>query len=222
MSTHDQDTKKEPEKRVAGILAEYETSGAVMHAAEMIRDAGYTRWDVNTPFPVHGMDGAMGIKPTPLGWISFAGGVTGGSLGLLMQWWMNGVDYPLNIAGKPAFTMPTSVPVAYELTILLTAFATLFGMFGLNRLPQLYHWAFHSKRFERVTDDRFFITIDAEDPKFNVEKTGEILEKTHPSHLEIVHEILETNAGGGGASLAFEALTGISSPLGKGSQDKEH
>jgi hypothetical protein len=132
---------------------------------------------------------------------------------------MNGVDYQLNIAGKPAFTLQTSVPVAYELTILLTAFATLFGMFGLNRLPQLYHWAFHSKRFERVTDDRFFITIDAEDPKFNVEKTGEILEKTHPSHMEIVHEIVETSGGGDGASLAFEALTGISSPLGK---SKEH
>jgi len=222
MSTHEQDTKKETSSRVAGLLAEYESAGAAMHAAEVIRDAGYTRWDVNTPFPVHGMDGAMGLKPTPLGWISFCGGVTGGSLGLLMQWWMNGVDYPLNIAGKPAFALQTSVPVAYELTILLTAFATLFGMFGLNRLPQLYHWAFHSKRFERVTDDRFFITIDAEDPKFNVEKTGALLEKTHPAHIEKVEEVVESSQGGDGASLVFEALTGISSPLGKGDKEKGH
>jgi hypothetical protein len=222
MSNHEQDPMKEPEKRVAGLLAEYDSPGAVMYAAEVMRDAGYTRWDVHTPFPVHGMDRAMGLKPTPLGWFSFLGGLTGGSLGLLMQWWMNGIDYPLNIGGKPAFTMPSSVPVAYELTILLTAFATLFGMFGLNRLPQLYHWAFHSKRFKRVTDDRFFITVEAEDPKFSPEKTGELLEKTHPTSVEIIHEIFESASSGDGASLAFEALTGISSPLGKGSHDKEH
>lgn len=222
MSTHEQDTNKESEKRVAGILAEYESPGDVMHAAEMIRDAGFTKWDVNTPFPVHGMDNAMGLKNTPIGWISLVGGLTGGFLGLLMQWWMNGVDYPLNIAGKPAFALQTSVPVAYELTILLTAFATLFGMFGLNRLPQLYHWAFHSKRFERVTDDRFFITIEANDPKFDPEQVGELLEKTHPAHIEIVHEIMDapsSSTGPSGAGLAFAALTGVSSPLGK---DKEH
>lgn len=220
MSTHEEN-KTESTSRVAGLLAEYDSPGAVMHAAETIRDAGYTKWDVNTPFPVHGMDGAMGLKPTPLGWISFCGGITGGSLGWLMQWWMNGVDYQINIAGKPAFTMQTSVPVAYELTILLTAFATLFGMFGLNRLPQLYHWAFHSKRFERVTDDRFFITIDAEDPKFDTDKTGALLEKTHPAHVEIVSEVTERKAEGDAGSIVFEALTGISSPLGKGDK-KEH
>lgn len=222
MSTHEQDTNKKSTSRVAGLLAEYTTPGEAMHAAELIRDAGYTRWDVNTPFPVHGMDAAMGLKATPLGWISLCGGLTGGSLGLLMQWWMNGIDYPLNIAGKPAFALQTSVPVAYELTILLTAFATLFGMFGLNRLPQLYHWAFHSKRFERVTDDRFFITIDADDPKFSVDTTGALLEKTHPAHVEVVTEVLEATRGSDAASLVFEAMTGISSPLSKGDQNKDH
>lgn len=210
-----------PTTRVAGLLAEYDTPAAAMHAAEQIRDAGYTKWDVNTPFPVHGMDGAMGLKPTPLGWLSFMGGLTGGSLGLLMQWWMNGVDYRLNIAGKPAFALQTSVPVAYELTILLTAFATLFGMLGLNRLPQLYHWAFHSKKFERVTDDRFFISIDAEDPKFSLDLTRTLLDKTHPLSVEAISEstsefdsALRENVG-----TTIEAMTGISSPLAK---DKGH
>lgn len=225
MSTPEQPTAPAaPTSRVAGILAQYDTPAAIMHAAEVMRDAGYTRWDVNTPFPIHGMDGAMGLKPTPLGWISFFGGLTGGSLGLLMQWWMNGVDYPLNIGGKPAFAIQTSVPVAYELTILLTAFATLFGMFGLNRLPQLYHWAFHSKRFERVTDDRFFITVDAEDPKFNIEKTRALLDKTHPAHVEVVSELTDLTGGGGrfreGVATTFEAMTGVSAP--RTLADKEH
>lgn len=225
MSHDNENETKATVTRVAGYLAEYTTPAAVMHAAEKIRDAGYSKWDVNTPFPIHGMDAAMGIKPTPLGWISFCGGLTGGSLGMLMEWWMNAVDYPLNIGGKPAFAPPAFVPVSYELTILLTAFATIFGMLGLNRLPQLYHWAFYSKRFERATDDRFFITIEAEDPKFNSEKTRKDLEDTHPHGIE---EISETFATGGGGlreniGLTIEAIAGISSPLGKGAQgDKEH
>lgn len=205
----------QPVTRVAGLLAQYDSPASVMHAAEAVRDAGYTKWDVHTPFPVHGMDGAMGLKPTPVGWISLCGGITGGSLAILMQWYMNGYDYPLNIGGKPAFTIQAFVPVTFELTILLTAFATLFGMLGLNRLPQLYHWAFGSKTFERVTDDRFYITIEVEDPKYNAEKTKALLEKTHPLSLEAVEETVE--AGGSAlkdnVGLTVEAIAGISSPF---------
>ncbi len=215
--SHDTTELTEQTTRVAGLLAEYDTPAAAMHAAEQVRDAGYTKWDVNTPFPVHGMDGAMGLKPTPVGWISLLGGLTGGSLGLLMQWWMNGVDYPLNIGGKPSFAMQTSVPVAYELTILLTAFATLGGMLGLNRLPQLYHWAFGSKRFNRVTDDRFFITIDAEDPKFNLDLTRALLDKTHPLAVEAVGETIDVTGSNlrENVGTTIEALTGVSAPLAK-------
>lgn len=207
--------------RVAGVLAEYEGPAEVMHAAEKVRDAGYSKWDVHTPFPVHGMDGAMGLKPTPLGFISFLGGITGGTLALLMQWWMNGIDYPLNIGGKPPFAVQASVPVTFELTILLTAFGTLFGMLGLNRLPQWYHWVFNSRKFERATDDRFFISIDAEDQKFDLEKTKALLEKTHPLGLEVIQEIDESASGKlrENVGLTIEALAGISSPLKKGKDE---
>jgi hypothetical protein len=209
----------------AGLLAEYDTPAAVMHAAEEVSKAGYLRWDVHTPFPIHGMDGAMGLKPTPLGWLSFSGGLTGGSLALLMQWWMNGFDYPLNIGGKPSFAAQAFVPVTFELTILLTAFATVFGMLGLNRLPQLYHWVFNSERFARVTDDRFFISIDAEDPKFHAEKTRALLDKTHPINVEEIDE--ETEGGSGkireNIGLTVEALAGISSPFSKdGTRQGDH
>jgi hypothetical protein len=208
-------TPSGPTIRVAGLLAEYDTPAAAMHAAEAVRDAGYTKWDVYSPFPVHGMDPAMGLKPTPVGWISLSGGITGGSLALLMQWWMNSYDYPLNIGGKPAFAIQAFIPVIFELTILLTAFATIGGMLGLNRLPQLYHWAFGSKKFERVTDDRFFIGIEVEDPKFNAAKTKSLLEKTHPISLEEISETLDEASGAfkENVGLTVEALAGISSPF---------
>jgi hypothetical protein len=210
----DNKTKLAPQLRTAGLLAEYDTPASVFHAAEKIRDAGFEKWDVHTPFPIHGMDDAMGLKPTPLGWISFAGGLTGGSFALWMQWWMGGIDYPLNIGGKPAFALHSSIPVMFELTILLTAFGTLFGMLGLNKLPQLYHWAFNSEKFARVTDDRFFISIEAEDPKF--ERARAALEKTHPLQIESVEEdVTELSTEGlrENAGVTFEALTGVSSPL---------
>jgi hypothetical protein len=207
----------EPKRRAAGLLAEYDTPAAAYHAAEKVRDAGYTKWDVHTPFPVHGMDHAMGLKPTPVGWISFAGGLTGGSLALLMQWWMNGHDYPLTIGGKPPFALQAAVPVTFELTILLTAFATLFGMLGLNRLPQLYHWAFNSRRFERATDDRFFISIEAVDPKFDAARTRALLESTKPVGLEAIDEVIGDQGAGlrEGAEQTFEALTGVTAPFGR-------
>jgi hypothetical protein len=214
---------KKVEHRAAGYLAEYDTPAAVLHAAEKVRDAGYSNWDVHTPFPIHGMDGAMGLRATPLGFISLCGGITGGSLALLMQWWMNGYDYPINIAGKPAFAVQAFVPVTFELTILLTAFATLFGMLGLNQLPTFYHWVFGGKRFGRATDDRFFISIAAEDPKFDEESTKKLLDKTHPISLEKVDEEIEVvgRSGRETAGLVVEAIAGISSPF-KDEKKSEH
>lgn len=220
MSTHDSHEKHPPKSapvlRMAGLLAEYDTPASVYQAAKKIRDAGFEKWDVHTPFPIHGMDDAMGLAPTPLGWISLVGGLAGGSFGTWMQWWMGGIDYPLNIGGKPAFALQSSIPIIFELTILLTAFGTLFGMLGLNKLPQLYHWVFESENFKKVTDDRFFISIESEDPKF--ERARAALEKTHPVLIEEVSEDmtgLSTEALRENASMTFEALTGVSSPLAK-------
>ncbi|MCZ2110302.1 MAG: DUF3341 domain-containing protein [Dehalococcoidia bacterium] len=197
---------------LGGMLAEYKSAAEIYKACERVRDAGYTRWDAHTPFPVHGLDGAMGLKPTPIGWISLAGGALGLGLATLMQWWMGGVDYAINIGGKPAFSLQTSIPIMFELTILLTAFFTVFGMLALNKLPTYYHWVFGGKTFARVTDDRFFISIEADDPKFSREDTRLLLERTHAASVEEVMETVEERVVGDGAHLAFEAMTGVSAP----------
>src|SRR5690348_1463345 len=108
------------EKRPVLYLAEFETPGQVMHAAEKVRDAGYKRWDVHTPFPVHGMDRAMGLSDSVLGWIVLACGLTGCTAAFCLMYWTNGMDYPLVIGGKPPTAIPSMVPVMFELTVLLS------------------------------------------------------------------------------------------------------
>ena len=177
-----------PGRRTALILAEYESSAAVLHAAEKVRDSGYQKWDVHTPFPIHGMDKAMGLSDSRVGWIVIGAALTGLSGAFLMMYWMNGVDYPLIVGGKPPGALPSMVPILFELTILLSAFGALFGMLHLNRLPRHNHPLFECDRFRGASDDRFFISIEAEDPKFNLAKTRELLESTHASHVEVVQE----------------------------------
>jgi hypothetical protein len=176
------------QKRPVLYLAEFESPGDVFHAAEKVRDAGYRRWDVHTPFPVHGMDGAMGLSDSKLGWIVLACGLTGCSVAFGLIWFTNGIDYPIIIGGKPPFSFPSSVPVMFELTILLSAFGAVLGMFGLNQLPRHHHPVFYSPRFERCTDDRFFISVEASDDKFDLEDTRALLESLSPSHLELIQE----------------------------------
>lgn len=176
------------EMRPALMLAEFDNTRDLLHAAEKVRDAGFARWDVHTPFPVHGMDKAMGLGQSHLGWICFGGGLTGLIGAYLMMYFMNGVDYPLIIGGKPPESIPSMVPIMFECTILLTGFAAVFGMLGLNKLPRHHHPIFYSERFERCTDDKFFISIEAADPKFDVEETRTFLDTLHPTHLELVEE----------------------------------
>lgn len=153
------------------LLAEFDNPATVLSAAERVRDAGYTKWDTHTPFPVHGMDEAMGLKTTRLSWFVMACGAIGAGAGLLMEWWMNAVDYRYLISGKPFFSLPANIPVMFEVTVLVSALAAFFGMLIFNGLPQLYHVLFRSSRFARATDDRFFISIDADDPKFDAAAT---------------------------------------------------
>ncbi|MHC4470787.1 MAG: quinol:electron acceptor oxidoreductase subunit ActD [Planctomycetota bacterium] len=160
----------------AGFLVEFDHPEALKAAAQSVRDAGYTAWDAHSPFPVHGLDGAMGVRRTKLPLFVFGGAATGAVVGLLLQWWTNAVDYPQNISGKPFFSLPANIPVTFELTILLAAFGAFVGMLALNRLPQFWHRTFTSDRFRRVTSDRFFISIEAEDPYFDREATPKFLE----------------------------------------------
>jgi hypothetical protein len=175
----------------AVVLAEFHSANAVLHAAEKVRDAGFVRWDTHTPFPVHGMDRAMGLKDSRLGWIVITCAITGLTVAFVMMHWMNGVDYPLNIGDKPGGapgTLPSMVPILFELTVLFSAFGAVLGMLHLNGLPRHHHPLFESERFRRCSDDRYFLSIDADDPKFDVDRTRALLEGAHANHVEVLEE----------------------------------
>jgi hypothetical protein len=171
-----------------GILAEFDSTAAALHAAEKVRDAGFRRWDVFTPFPVHGMDRAMGLKNSKVGWFSFLGGVTGYTSGMLMIWYMNAFDYAIPVGGKPMFSPFYAFPPSYELTILLGSFGAILGMLFLNRLPRLHHPLLKHRRFARVTHDGFFIVIEASDPKYSEVDARKLLESAGGRHVEVVEE----------------------------------
>ncbi|HKJ67597.1 MAG TPA: DUF3341 domain-containing protein [bacterium] len=176
------------EKRTYGIIAEFEDSQTLLQAAREVRDAGYIHFDAHSPFPIHGMDEAMGERRSPLGWIVGGLGLLGCGGALLLQWWTSAVDYPLVVGGKPFFSLPAFIPITFELTILLAAFGAVFGMLFLNQLPKFYHPLFYADRFEQVTDGGFFLSIEARDDRFDAGQTQAFLEKTGSSYSEIIYE----------------------------------
>jgi mono/diheme cytochrome c family protein len=167
-----------------GLLAEFDTPGALIAAAEKVRDAGYTKWDSYSPFPVHGIDQAMGIRRTILPLLVFLAGLGGLGGGLLLQWWANSWEWPWIVSGKPFFSLPANIPITFEGTVLLSVFAAFFGMWGLNKLPQHWHPFFKKDRFRRVTDDRFFIGIEAADKVFQRGKAQALLEEAGALSVE--------------------------------------
>ena len=171
------------------IIAEYDTPADIMAAAETVREAGYEKWDVHTPFAIHGMDKAMGLGNAQVGWFTFFGGLIGFTTGMLMIWYMNKFDFDIVVGGKPLFSGFYAFPVAYELTILLGAFGSLGGMFILNRLPRHHHPLLTNERFAAVTDDKFFVVIDCDDPGYDETATRALLESTGPAHIELVEDI---------------------------------
>ena len=164
-------------ERPYGLIATFDTPGAVLHAAQRVRDAGYKNWDCITPFPVHGLDSAMGVGRSRVPRISLIGGITGFCTGMSMIWFMDKFDYPLTVGGKPFFSPLFAFPVSYELTILFTAFATIGGMFFLNGLPMHHHPVLHYENIRRGTDDLFFIVIERTDPRYSLENTRALLSK---------------------------------------------
>lgn len=179
---------REVDKKPALYLAEYNSTGACLHAAEKLHAAGYTKFDTHTPFPIHGMDKAMGLPDSKLGWIVFSMGLTGTIAAFVMMWWMNAVDYPIIIGGKPPLSLPSMIPIMFEVTVLLASFGAVFGMFHMNRLPRHHHPIFESERFKAFSDDKFFVSVEATDPKFRLDKTKELLESTHADAVELVEE----------------------------------
>lgn len=185
--------------KLYGYIAEFETPGDLMAAAEKVRDAGYKWWDCHTPFPVHGLDKAMGIKRTILPVIVFFAGAAGTTAAFALQAFTNSLGwtiwagvwvtgYPFLISGKPAMSLPAFIPVIFELTILFAALTTVSLMFLFNGLPWLYHPLFKSNRFRRASNDRFFISIEARDPKFLPKKTEEFLKSLDPIAVEAVED----------------------------------
>jgi hypothetical protein len=179
----------EPETvELVGLLAEFETVDAVVDAAGEVRNAGFTRWDVHSPFPIHGIDPVMGIRPTVLPWLVLGGGLFGLFGGMWLQWYTNAYDYPILVSGKPFWSLPANIPVIFECTVLVASITAVFGMLGLNRLPTLYNPLFKSERFRRVTDDRFFISVDASDARFDERNTSELLKQAGAVSVERVED----------------------------------
>jgi len=175
-----------PAQALYGLLAQFDSPAQLLHAAQQLRQAGFQHWDVFSPYPVPGMAEAMGLRNSRLSWFAFAGGAVGCVLGLLMVWYMNAHDYPLLVGGKPMFSLVPAVPVAYELSILLGAVGAVLGLLFLNRLPRWYHPLFNCARFRLASRDKFFVVIEATDPRYEPTGVTALLQRLGATHVELV------------------------------------
>ena len=190
-----EETKEEAPLKDYGLLAEYKNVTELVRAAEKVRDAGYTKWDCYSPFPVHGIDPAMGIKATKTPFLILMMGITGLSAGLAMQFYMNAYDYQYLISGKPFFSLPANVPVMFELTVLFSGLTAIFGTLAINNLPSFYHPLFKVKEFARATDDRYFVAIESGDIRYDRDRTSAFLSETGATTVQIVEDDSQVNAG---------------------------
>ena len=195
------DIRPLPEPRVVGLAAEFDNVDDVIAAANAVRETGIKFWDVHSPFAIHGIDAAMGIKPTILPWLVAAGGTTGCAFGLIMTWainaytvkgswmWQSLNGYEFFISGKPLWSLPANIPVIFETTVLFSALTAVFSMILLNKLPMHYSPLFRLERFRRVTDDRFFVVIDAGDPKYDQDELVGLLKRKNCMAIETVEDL---------------------------------
>ncbi|MBY0587507.1 DUF3341 domain-containing protein [bacterium] len=185
-----------------GVIAEFQNSHDVLHAAQRVKDAGYTKWDVYSPFPLHGIDDIM-QRPTVLPWNCAVGACVGLATAIILQWATNGFDYPIIVSGKEPFAFPASMPINFELTVLITAFTCFFSVILLSGLPRLYNPLLQNERFRQgVTDDKIVIAIDSTDAKFSRSKTADFLRSLHPSSVDEVMAVPEPTALPSGFALA--------------------
>jgi hypothetical protein len=187
-------------KRVYGLMAEFDTVAGVVEAAAAVRDAGYRKFDVHSPFPIHGIDEAMGIKSTFLPWVTLIVGLTGTIAGAGLAIYTMGIypdiaalpemlkGYEYLISGKPSISLPAYIPVIFETTILAAAIATVVGMYLLNKLPMLYHPLLAKKAFRRATSDRFYLVIESRDQKYDPDRTADFLRDQGALGVEVVEE----------------------------------
>jgi hypothetical protein len=173
---------------IYGVMGEFTEPRDLIHAVEQIREAGYRRVNAYSPFPVEGLSEALGLKRKEVPLITLIGGLTGGLSGFFFQVWVATTAYPQNIAGRPMHSWPAFIPVTFELTILGAALSAVFGMLALNKLPQPHHPVFNVHRFTHATSDRFFVCIEAKDPKFHLVDCARLLEQVHAHHITEVHD----------------------------------
>jgi len=172
--------KKEKLPQLYGLMAEFEDPTDVVTAARRTYEEGYRRINAYSPYPIEELSEAIGFHKTILPVIVLIGGILGGLAGYLLQYYVHVIDYPLVIGGKPLHSWPAFIPITFECTILAAAFSAVFGMLALNKLPMPYHPVFNNPRFALATRDRFFLVIEARDPKFNHEETTRFLQSLNP------------------------------------------
>lgn len=171
-----------------GLMAEFASAEELLAAVNRSREAGYRDMDAYSPFPIHGMGEALVLPKSRIPLLVLIGGLVGLALGVALQYWISAVDYPIMVGGKPYASWPAFVPVAFELTILVAGLTGGIGMLALNGLPMPYHPVFNVERFALASNDRFFLCIEATDPKFHQEETKTFLEELHPYQVSEVEE----------------------------------
>jgi hypothetical protein len=176
------------EKNIYGLLAEFDTPTELVDAANKIREAGYTKTDAFSPFPLHEIDEALGIKRSILPFLVLGGGFAGLLTGLALQIFVHYLEYPIIVGGRPFLSIPSFIPPAYELTILFASFTAVGGMLLLNGLPQPYHPVFNVPRFALATREKFFLLIEKRDSKFNYDETKSFMQSLNPQEVFDVEE----------------------------------
>ena len=171
---------------IYGLMAEFDNPSALVAAAREAHAAGYRRMDAYTPFPVEELNEALGLGHTGVAAMVLIGGITGAVLGYLMQYYVAVIDYPLNIGGRPLHSWPAFIPVTFELTILCAGLFAVLGMLALNGLPMPHHPVFNVPRFALASRDRFFLCIEAADPKFERDDTWRFLDRMEPRSVSEV------------------------------------
>ena len=172
--------------QVHGIIAEFDNPSSLLKAGKAMNEKGYKKFDCHSPFPIHGMDNAMGLKRSPLGYIIALFAIIGGLVGLGLQTWVHSVEYPIVISGKPYFAWQAYIIVTFALFILFGAGAAVFGMLGLNKLPRYHHQLFYYDNFKKVTDDAFFVSVDAKDRLFDKKTTSAYLKSIGGKNIEVL------------------------------------
>ena len=171
-----------------GLVAEFDTPQDLLTAAKQVTGAGYTKTDAFSPFPIHGMGEALDFRDRRLSVFVLVGGIVGACAGYGLEYWTQAIAFPMNIGGRPYFSWVSFIPPAFETTILFASFTAGITMLVMNGLPRPYHPIFNTPRFDRASQDKFFLVIEADDPKFNLEQTRSFLGQLHAREVVAVED----------------------------------